>query len=139
MRLKKEKRTCEDLGAGRGYKKREVEERSPSVGKVALGTAEGGWRQVGGEEELGSHLQSPKASHLAQLPILSRPPFPPCSRPPQAPSAASRRPVPHPGTAAWECSTGPDYRCSWSCPQDGSQGHIGNPPGLRPERGGPHP
>lgn len=47
--------------------------------------------------------------------------------------------APHPGSGAWHCSTGPDYRCSGSCPQDGSQGHTGNPPGLRPERGGPHP
>lgn len=46
---------------------------------------------------------------------------------------------PHPGSGAWGCSTGPDYRCSGSCPPDESRGHIGNPPGLRPELGGPHP
>lgn len=46
---------------------------------------------------------------------------------------------PHPGSGAWGYSTAPDYRCSWSRPPDGSQGHTGNPPGLRPELGGPHP
>lgn len=46
---------------------------------------------------------------------------------------------PHPGSGAWGCSTGPDYRCSGSCPPDESRDHIGNPPGLHPELGGPHP
>lgn len=46
---------------------------------------------------------------------------------------------PHPGSGAWGYSTAPDYRRSWSRPPNGSQGHTGNPPGLRPELGGPHP
>lgn len=84
--------------------------------------------------ELGFTSTSPSPPHSSQHPTCS--PTPAIKRPHQLHVGSCS---PHPGSGAWGCSTGPDYRCSGSCPPDGSRGHIGNPPGLHPELGGPHP
>lgn len=142
MHDEKENIKAQELGWGENTKRERYRREAPKIDKVDSGDCRRKCEVGGRRKGLGFRLYRPPGPP----PHFYRAPSSPTVRPTPLPSL-HKRPhqlhagscSPHPGSGAWGCSTGPDYRCSGSCPPDGSRGHSGNPPGLHPELGGPHP